>query len=253
MAADLMLVSPLDGWAAPLSEVPDPVFAEAMLGDGVAIDPTGGVLSAPCDGVILNIHAARHALTLRTPGGVEILMHIGLDTVALGGEGFEAHVAQGQGVRAGDRLITFDLEFLARRARSLISPIVITSGQPIRLRITGQAMRRGDLLLSLGEGAGSISDARLEPPAAAVRRMVQIVLLHGLHARPAAVLSRMLAGYDAKVRVNGANGASVLALMKLGATQGHVLEIEAEGAQAAAAVAALVVAVEAGFGEIPVA
>ena len=71
----------------------------------------------------------------------------------------------------------------------------------------------------------------------------------GLHARPAAVLSRMLAGYDAKVQVDGANGASVLALMKLGATQGHVLQLEAEGSQAAEAVAAVVEAVEGGFGE----
>ena len=71
----------------------------------------------------------------------------------------------------------------------------------------------------------------------------------GLHARPAAVLARMLAGYDAKVQVDGANGASVLALMKLGATKGHELQVEAEGSQAAAAVAAFVEAVEGGFGE----
>ena len=102
MTAELVLFSPLDGWAAPLAEVPDPVFAQAMLGDGVAVDPTGSVLHAPCDGVIISVHAARHAVSLRAEGGVELLMHVGLDTVTLGGAGFEVHVAEGQAVRAGE-------------------------------------------------------------------------------------------------------------------------------------------------------
>src|SRR5258708_5294163 len=126
MTADLILLSPLDGWASGLAEVPDPVFAEAMLGDGIAVDPTSGVLRAPCDAVVFNLHAARHRLSLRTEGGVEILLHVGLETVALGGEGFEALVAEGQAVRAGDALLSFDLDRLARRAVSLISPMVIT-------------------------------------------------------------------------------------------------------------------------------
>jgi len=133
VATDLMLRAPLDGWAAPLAEVPDPVFAEAMLGDGLAIDPTGSVLHAPCAAVVVTIHAARHAVTLRAAGGLELLLHIGLETVALNGEGFQAHVVDGQKVEAGDRLISFDLELLAGRAKSLISPVVITnsaSGKP---------------------------------------------------------------------------------------------------------------------------
>ena len=104
MTADLVLLSPLDGWAAPLSEVPDPVFAEAMLGDGVAVDPTSAVLKAPCDGVVTSVHGSRHAVSLRAAGGAEILMHVGLETVALKGAGFEAHVHEGQAVKAGDRL-----------------------------------------------------------------------------------------------------------------------------------------------------
>src|SRR5439155_7694666 len=110
VAADLVLASPLDGWATSLAEVPDPVFAEAMLGDGMAVDPTVGLLRAPCAGVVSSLHAARHALTLRTPAGVEILLHLGLETVALGGEGFVAHVAQGDTVQTGQPLIAFDLD-----------------------------------------------------------------------------------------------------------------------------------------------
>ena len=107
-APDLVLLAPMDGWASPLAEVPDPVFAEKMMGDGLAIDPTGATLHAPCDGEIILLHDALHAVTLRAVGGAEILMHVGLDTVALGGKGFTAHVAKGQKVKAGDGLISFD-------------------------------------------------------------------------------------------------------------------------------------------------
>ena len=107
-----------------------------------------------------------------------------------------------------------------------------------------------------GMFAGSAAPPEVAGPAASVaddgvvRATVTVRNPLGLHARPAAVLARMLAGYDAKVQVNGANGASVLALMKLGATEGQELEVQAEGAQAAEAVAALVDAVEGGFGEV---
>ena len=83
--ATLVIRSPLHGWAAPLAEVPDPVFAEGMMGDGVAVDPFEGTLFAPCDGEVIQLHRARHALTLRTAGGLEVLVHLGLETVALGG------------------------------------------------------------------------------------------------------------------------------------------------------------------------
>ncbi|NGM52673.1 PTS glucose transporter subunit IIA, partial [Caulobacter sp. 602-2] len=105
----LVLSSPLQGWVASLEETPDAVFAERMLGDGLAIDPTGSVLHAPCDGRVISVHRARHAVTLRAGNGAEILMHVGLETVALDGEGFSVHVAEGQAVKAGQALIGFDL------------------------------------------------------------------------------------------------------------------------------------------------
>src|SRR5688572_17969319 len=91
----LLLYAPLAGWSAPLEETPDAVFAQRMLGDGVAIDPTGGVLHAPCDGEVIAVAPSKHAVTLRAANGAEILMHVGIDTVALGGEGFRARVAAG--------------------------------------------------------------------------------------------------------------------------------------------------------------
>ena len=96
LAQDLLLVAPLDGWATPLAEVADAVFSGKMMGDGVAVDPLSGTLASPCDGEVLVLHAARHALTLRAASGAEILLHIGLDTVALAGDGFTAHVRQGE-------------------------------------------------------------------------------------------------------------------------------------------------------------
>ncbi len=91
--SNLTLVAPIKGWVAPLDEVPDPVFAERILGDGVAIDPTGAAVHAPCDGVVIVL--ARHAVTLRAANGAEILIHVGLETVALHGQGFVAHVREG--------------------------------------------------------------------------------------------------------------------------------------------------------------
>ena len=85
--SNLVLTAPLNGWLAPLEEAPDAVFAERMLGDGLAIDPLDSTLHAPCDAVVTSVHRARHAVSLRAAGGAEILMHVGLETVALDGEG----------------------------------------------------------------------------------------------------------------------------------------------------------------------
>ena len=106
--APVVLNAPIAGWVVPLIEVPDPVFSGRVLGDGVAIDPVDGTLCAPCDGLVTTLHRARHALTLRALNGAEILMHIGLDTVALNGEGFTAHVSrrrEREGRRQADQLL----------------------------------------------------------------------------------------------------------------------------------------------------
>ena len=121
----LVLLAPLAGWSAPLEEVPDEVFSARMLGDGLAIDPTGDTLCAPCDAQVVVIPQAHHALTLRTQGGCEILLHVGLDTVALAGQGFSLRVALNETVRSGAALLTFDLDFLARHAKSVLTPVII--------------------------------------------------------------------------------------------------------------------------------
>ena len=130
---DIILTSPLCGWAAPLDEVPDAVFAERMLGDGIAVDPTGDCLHAPCDGVVVNIHAGRHAITVRSVEGVEVLMHVGLDTVGLNGAGFLVHVTEGQTVARGDALIGLDLDQLVQSARAVMTPMIVTNPECFRI------------------------------------------------------------------------------------------------------------------------
>src|SRR4051812_28769896 len=108
--SELRLIAPLTGTVVPLDRVPDEVFAARMLGDGLAIEPLGGCLVAPCNGVVTHLHRAGHALTLRAKNGAEILMHIGIDTVRLDGRGFSPRVANGTCVSAGDVMITFDVD-----------------------------------------------------------------------------------------------------------------------------------------------
>lgn len=250
--ASVNLLAPIEGWAAPLAEVPDPVFADRMMGDGVAIDPIGSVLTAPCDGEIILLHAALHAVTLRAANGVEILMHIGLDTVALGGRGFTAHVAQGQKVKAGDKLISFDLDQLAQSARSLITPIVITNdGFVIDQRVENTKVARGQNLMTV---------RRVSPlPVAAantgdeIRRDLIVPLAHGIHARPAARLAGLAKNFAAETAILSgearANIRSPVALMGLGLTKGARVTIVATGMDAENAVIALAALIESGMGE----
>ncbi|MFZ3580402.1 PTS system trehalose-specific EIIBC component [Virgibacillus sp. DJP39] len=126
-----LIYAPLSGEIKQLSDVPDPTFAEKMMGDGLAIEPSDGKVVAPFDGKIVQIFPTKHAVGLESTNGVEVLIHIGLETVSLDGEGFEAHVKQGDQVKAGDPLVTFDLEYIREKAKSTITPIIITNGDAL--------------------------------------------------------------------------------------------------------------------------
>ncbi|WP_040213183.1 PTS sugar transporter subunit IIA [Clostridium polynesiense] len=114
-----------------LEDVPDAVFADKMMGDGIAIMPAEGKIVSPVDGEIIQIFPTKHALGIRTENGVEILIHIGLDTVSMKGEGFTAYVEEGKKVKAGDVLVTVDLELIKKKAKSAVIPMVITNGDVI--------------------------------------------------------------------------------------------------------------------------
>ncbi|MDN8620178.1 glucose PTS transporter subunit IIA [Corynebacterium kefirresidentii] len=123
----IALESPLEGEAVALSEVPDPIFAAAKLGPGMAVQPAGNAVIAPADGKVLTVQKSGHAVGLSLDNGVQLLIHVGLDTVELGGEGFEVHVEKKQRVSAGDKLISFDPEFIRSKGYNLITPVVVTN------------------------------------------------------------------------------------------------------------------------------
>ncbi len=241
----LVLRSPLAGWSTPLEEVPDPVFAGRMLGDGVAIDPLGSTLYAPCEGEVVLLPETRHAITLRTAQGLEVLLHLGVDTVGLGGEGFEALVSLGQRVGTGDALIRFDLDLLARRARSVLTPVlVVGGGGTLTRRVQSCAVTVGEVLLEWApRSAAADGPSGRAAAGEAHRRTVRVALEHGIHARPAARLAAAIAGFRAEVSLHAAgrqaNARSAVALMTLGVRSGGQVEIRAAGPDAAVAIEAI--------------
>jgi phosphocarrier protein FPr/phosphocarrier protein len=246
-ADNITLVTPLAGWSTPLDEAPDEVFAKRMLGDGVAIDPTAATLFAPCDAEVLVLPPSRHAVTLRTASGCEILLHVGIDTVALGGEGFETHTRQGARVRVGDPLLSFDLDLLARSAVSVLTPVIVTGDSDFRIlrQSVGRAVAVGDFLMELAprSAAHAATAAGAAAAAGGAVRRVTVRLEHGIHARPAALLAGALKALAADVRVvahgREANARSTVALMALAIQRGDEIEIRAAGPDAAHAVSAL--------------
>lgn len=119
--------APLSGEIVPIEAVPDVVFAEKLVGDGIAIKPSGDVMVAPCDGTIGKIFETNHAFSMESNDGLEVFVHLGLDTVNLGGEGFTRIAEEGKQVKAGEPIIGFDLELLKEKAPSVITPVVISN------------------------------------------------------------------------------------------------------------------------------
>jgi len=125
--SDLKLIAPATGKAIDLSEVPDPVFAQKMAGDGIAIDVTGDTIVAPADGTLTLVFKTKHAFALTLNNGIELLVHIGLDTVSLDGEGFEQLAQEGISVKAGTPIIKINRDFILEKGFSLITPVLVTN------------------------------------------------------------------------------------------------------------------------------
>lgn len=119
--------APISGEYVKIEDIPDPVFAQKMMGDGFGVNPNEGVVVSPIAGKVDNIFPTKHALGLKADNGLELLIHIGLDTVQLDGEGFKVLVESGDTVEVGDPLVEFDLDYIANNAKSVISPIIITN------------------------------------------------------------------------------------------------------------------------------
>ncbi|WCC80221.1 PTS glucose transporter subunit IIA [Cutibacterium equinum] len=124
----LKVAAPVSGTILDITEVPDPVFAGKHMGPGFAVDPASGEFASPIDGEVTLVAPTLHAIGLKADNGAEILVHVGIDTVDLKGEGFTAHVKDGDTVSVGDPLLSVDLDNVKPRVPSMISPVVITNG-----------------------------------------------------------------------------------------------------------------------------
>lgn len=124
---DVEIYAPISGTIVNIEDVPDVVFSEKIVGDGIAIRPTGNKIVAPVDGVIGRIFETNHAFSIESKDGVELFVHFGIDTVELKGEGFTRIVQEGQQVKRGETIIEFDLASLEAKAKSVLTPLVISN------------------------------------------------------------------------------------------------------------------------------
>jgi glucose-specific phosphotransferase system IIA component len=146
----LQLLSPAKGTVIALSDVPDPVFSQKLLGDGVALTLDDDWVCAPSDGDITALFPTLHAIGLTTPEGLELLIHIGIDTVELQGNGFKSVIKAGDAVRAGQRLIKVNRKKIAKLGKSTLTPLIITNMDRVRsiTPLLG-AVLQGDVVLQV--------------------------------------------------------------------------------------------------------
>jgi phosphoenolpyruvate-protein phosphotransferase len=253
MENSLELLAPMAGWISPLSQVPDEAFASGLLGAGVALDPLEDTVCAPCAGEVLAVHSAGHAVTLRLGAGLDLLLHFGLDTVRMGGDGFTPQVRVGQMVAAGEALLRVDVAKVVLHAKSLIMPMILIEAEGWQWHPVLQDGRvaKGDLLGRLtGAGAQGDGDAS---NADWISRHLRVPLAYGLHARPSARLAQVAKGFSAKIRVEkGDNSAAITspsALLRLGVGHGDAVRLLAQGDEAEVALDALADLIASGMGE----
>ncbi|SDR53714.1 phosphoenolpyruvate--protein phosphotransferase [Paraburkholderia tuberum] len=251
------LMAPLSGVLVPLESVPDPVFAQKMVGDGVSIDPTSDELLSPLAGKVTQLHSAGHATTITGDNGLQVLLHIGLDTVLLRGEGFMPLVKEGDAVATGTPLIRFDPIAVGAKATSLLTQMVIANGDLVTRYVPakGLVVAGTDVALYV-ELVGSMEGKETASATGAILSD-EITLPNpaGLHARPAAVVAVEAKKFKSEIRLlrgdASANAKSVVAIMGLATKFGDKLRVEARGPDAAEAASTVARLLGAGSGEKP--
>lgn len=247
---EVTLCSPLSGVFIDLALVPDPVFAEKMVGDGFAIDPLEGVLYSPIKGKIKSIHRAKHAITIESEHGFDILMHIGLETVALAGDGFKVLVKEGQSVNVGDKLTEFDMSVIAGRVVAMITPVLVTDIEEKKISIKllphGEIINAGQKMMLVKVGSEFTNEVVVEAAATASMESELIVIpnVHGIHARPAAQLNAIARKYpnNEVLLLKGeqsANVKSVVSLLGLSVQYHDQIKILVKGTNAEQIIAEL--------------
>ncbi|TLZ33575.1 MAG: HPr family phosphocarrier protein, partial [Gammaproteobacteria bacterium] len=226
------LLAPLSGILVPLERVPDPVFAQRTVGDGVSIDPTSCEVLAPAAGLVT-----------------------GVDTVSLNGKGFTARVSQGDRVAAGQPLISFDADLIARSAPSLLTQVLVTNRERIGAMTvaTGLVDAGRSVILDVELAAAPAVDGAPATEATAVSADIRLPNRQGLHARPAAVVAAAAKAFRADIRLlrgaDAANAKSVTSILLLATNPNDAIRVSATGPDAAAAVSALAELLACGSGE----
>jgi PTS system N-acetylglucosamine-specific IIC component len=146
---DQEFVMPIEGEIIPITDVEDPVFSEKMMGDGFAIIPANGSVVSPVDGEIMNVFPTKHAIAIKSKQGFEILIHVGLETVNLKGEGFTVLVEEGEKVTIGKEILRFDLDYIKKSAPSTVTPVIFTNATAINLKKQGNTKQGERGILSI--------------------------------------------------------------------------------------------------------
>lgn len=147
--AAIPVLAPLDGTVVDLEAVPDEVFAQKMAGDGVALDPSGTLAVAPIAGTLVKLFPGGHAFGIAASDGVELIVHLGLDTIELKGAGFENLATEGQEVQAGTPIVRFDRSAIERAGKVMLSPVVSSGAGTVMRRASGQVQAGRDILFVL--------------------------------------------------------------------------------------------------------
>lgn len=150
-SVEVEIYAPISGEIVNIEDVPDVVFSEKIVGDGIAVRPIGNKIVAPVDGVIGKIFETNHAFSMESKEGVELFVHFGIDTVELKGEGFTRIAQEGQSVKRGDTVIEFDLALLESKAKSVLTPIVISNMDEISciVKKSGEVVAGESVVLAL--------------------------------------------------------------------------------------------------------
>ncbi len=249
--------SPAEGKLLPLEQVPDPAFAEHMLGDGIAVEPSQGFTAAPFDGTVTSIHKALHAVVVSRPG-LEVLIHVGVETVNLQGKGFKTLVKAGDKVKKGQHLTEFDPVFLAKNAPCNWVILIVTSPDGARL----DKAPLGAVTAGVSP-VFTLPDLQDEPQQAPAQtqqdwlysRQIIIPNVNGLHARPAGKLAQAAQKYTFPIEIENegrsANAKSLVAVMGMSLSYGSKVCLRApqQDAQAVTALEELASLLESGLGE----
>ncbi|MFJ3368887.1 phosphoenolpyruvate--protein phosphotransferase [Pseudomonas sp. NPDC086251] len=251
---ELTLSAPLSGPVLTLAKVPDPVFASGAMGDGIAIDPLNDTLHAPCAGVVVHVARTGHAVTLRADNGAELLLHLGLDTVELQGDGFSMLVKEGARVANGQPLLRYDLDKVAQQCKSLVSLMILTNSQDFQARpITLKSVKVGEPLLHIIRRHASGAAEEAEPSGEEMVGHVRIAHRGGLHARPAALIRQTAHGFKSTSRLHFAGKSatcdSLIGLMGLAIGEQDEVQISCQGPDAEAALQALLIALSTALAE----